>query len=130
MTDDRGYSRLPTVPTPITIESGPDADRPDFTPDFVPDATGPRAQWRITTTRTPRLAPWALVAAIVALAASVFVGWGIPVAIISVVAAIIALRRPEERRGVAVWALVLGSVATIYSAGWIVWYAYYFGAIG
>jgi len=127
VTDDRGYSRLPTAPTPITVEIGPDADRPDFTPDAT--GSGPVAQWVHPAPRSARLAPWALVAAIVALAASVFVGWGIPVAIIAVIAAIIALRRPTENRTMAVWALVLGSVAALYSAGWLVWYAYAFGII-
>ena len=37
--------------------------------------------------------------------------------------AIIALRRPLESRAVAVWALVLGAVSLLYSAGWLVFAA-------
>ena len=68
--------------------------------------------------------------AIVALFASLFVGWGIPVAIVSVVAAVMSLRRRDESRGMSVWALVLGIVATLYSAGWLLWAAYRFGWLG
>lgn len=77
-----------------------------------------------------RLAPWALLAAIVALVASWFVGWGIPLAIIAVAAAIMSLRRPVESRAIAIWALVLGSAATVFSLGWLIWAATQFEQIG
>lgn len=77
-----------------------------------------------------RLAPWALFAAIVALATSMFVGWGIPVAVIAVIAAIMSLRRPIESRGVALWALVLGLFATLCSTGWLIWAATQFEMLG
>jgi hypothetical protein len=63
----------------------------------------------------------ALVLAIVALAASVFVGWAAPVGLVAVVVAIVALRRPVEPRGVAWWALGLAVLSLVYSAGWLLW---------
>lgn len=113
----KGYGTLPTAPVPVerTEAAHPDADRQ------------PTEEWAPSTGATPvddaRLAPWALVAAIVALATSMFVGWGIPVAIIAVIAASMSLRRPIENRSVAIWALVLGSCATLFSAGWLLWAA-------
>lgn len=113
----KGYAKLPTAPVPVerTAAAHPDADEPS------------PLGWEPTTGATPvddaRLAPWALVAAIVALATSMFVGWGIPVAIIAVISAIMSLHRPVENRSVAMWALVLGSCATLFSAGWLVWAA-------
>jgi len=77
-----------------------------------------------------RLAPWALLAAIVALGASFFVGWGIPVAVVAVIAAIMSLRRPVENRAIARWALVLGLCATVYSLGWLVWAGMQFERLG
>ncbi|MGW9627857.1 hypothetical protein [Microbacterium sp. NPDC055521] len=112
-----GYGTLPTAPVPVerTAAAHPDADEPQTT------------EWEPSTGATPvddaRLAPWALVAAIVALATSMFVGWGIPVAIIAVIAAIMSLRRPVENRSQAIWALVLGLCATLFSAGWLLWAA-------
>ncbi|WP_243230540.1 hypothetical protein [Microbacterium sp. CIAB417] len=119
-----GYTKLPTGPVGIepVVASGPDAD-----------AVG---SWAPSTSEQPieedtaRLGPWALLAAIVALIASFFVGWGIPVAIVAVVAAIMSLRRPLESRALAVWALVLGIIATVYSAGWLVWAAMQPGVFG
>nr|WP_246286254.1 hypothetical protein [Microbacterium pseudoresistens] len=115
---------------PVTVQSGPtEGDEGDslthegWTPDDA--VTAPRRA-----RKEPTLAPWALLAAIVALVTSFFVGWGIPVAIIAVIAAIMALRTPSENRAMAVWALVLGGVATLYSAGWLVWAAYRFGWLG
>ncbi|UWF77918.1 MULTISPECIES: hypothetical protein [Microbacterium] len=77
-----------------------------------------------------KLAPWALFAAIVALATSMFVGWGIPVAVVSVIAAIMSLRRPVENRAIAMWALVLGIAATVFSLGWLIWAAMQFESMG
>lgn len=119
-----GYGTLPTAP--------PSADRTDA---VHPDAGElPTAQWEPSTDAEPvddaRLAPWALVAAIVALATSMFVGWGVPVAIIAVIAAIMCLRRPIENRSVAIWALVLGLCATLFSAGWLLWAAMQLESLG
>ena len=54
---------------------------------------------------------------------SLFVGWGFPIGLVGVVSAILALRRPLESRAVAVWALVLGIVSVLYSAGWLLFAA-------
>lgn len=119
-----GYTKLPTGPVGIepVVVSGPDIDAVDDT------------DWEPTTATAAiddtRLAPWALLAAIVALGASFFVGWGIPVAIVSVIAAIMSLRRPVESRAIARWALVLGLCATVYSLGWLVWAGMQFERLG
>jgi hypothetical protein len=119
-----GYTKLPTGPVGIepVVVSGPDIDAADDT------------EWEPQTGATPtddtRLAPWALLAAIVALGASFFVGWGIPVAVVSVIAAIMSLRRPVESRAIARWALVLGLCATVYSLGWLVWAGMQFERLG
>jgi len=119
-----GYTRLPTGPVGIepVVVSGPDIDAPEET------------EWEPSTGALPiddtRLAPWALLAAIVALGASFFVGWGIPVAIVAVIAAIMSLRRPVESRAIARWALVLGLCATVYSLGWLVWAGMQFEKLG
>ena len=123
------FSRFPTGPVGVgpIVTSGPE--------------TGPTPQWEPAPResppedRQPKLAPWALLAASVALVASFFVGWGIPVAIVAVVAAIMCLRRPVENRSMARWALVLGIIATVYSTGWLIWAASQFdptatGALG
>lgn len=52
-----------------------------------------------------------------------FVGWAIPVAVIAVIAAVMSLRRPVENREMALWALVLGIAATVFSAVWLIWAA-------
>lgn len=63
----------------------------------------------------------ALGLAIVALIASFFFGWFLPLALIVVVLAVLALRRPGESRSLATWALALGLLATGFSIGWLVW---------
>jgi hypothetical protein len=108
----------------------------DLTTSSGPSETGgmPAMQWDPRSFEpvedNARLAPWALLAAIVALVASWFVGWGIPLAIIAVVAAIMSLRRPVESREIAIWALVLGMAATVFSLGWLIWAATQFEQIG
>ena len=120
-----GYTKMPTGPVGVepVVASGP-ADT----------AGTPALQWApyeaADAEDSARLAPWALVAAIVALCASFFVGWGIPLAIVAVVAAIMSLRRPTESRAIARWALVLGLAATIYSLGWLIWAAMQFENLG
>lgn len=119
-----GYTRLPTGPVGIepVVVTGPDIDALEET------------EWEPSTGTVSiddtRLAPWALVAAIVALGASFFVGWGIPVAVVAVIAAIMSLRRPVENRAIARWALVLGLCATVYSLGWLVWAGMQFERLG
>ncbi|QDE34087.1 hypothetical protein FIV50_04330 [Microbacterium foliorum] len=120
-----GYTKLPTGPVGVepVVVSGP-----------VADDIGRRTEWAPSTDASAvddtRLAPWALMAAIVALASSFFVGWGIPIAIISVIASIMSLRRPVESRAIARWALVLGLCATVYSLGWLVWAGMQFERLG
>lgn len=127
------YTKLPTGPVGIepVVATGPDPDAVGTVGAVgtTDDAWQPDDGSRYADDNT-RLAPWALFAAIVALGASFFVGWGIPVAIISVIAAIMALRRPVESRGIAQWALVLGLCATVYSAGWLVWAGMQFERLG
>ncbi|UUE21548.1 hypothetical protein [Microbacterium sp. J1-1] len=119
-----GYAKFPTGPVGIepVVASGPDIDARDD------------VEWEPSTDASPiddtRLAPWALLAAIVALGASFFVGWGIPVAIVAVIAAAMSLRRPVESRAIARWALVLGLCATVYSLGWLVWAGMQFERLG
>jgi len=119
------YTKMPTGPVGVepVVASGP------------ADTAGmPAVQWAPNDDTgaedNTRLAPWALLAAIVALCASCFVGWGIPLAIVAVVAAIMSLRRPVENREVALWALVLGIAATIYSLGWLIWAGMQFENLG
>ena len=73
--------------------------------------------------RTAASPRWALAFSIAGLLVSLFVGWGFPIGLVGVVSAILALRRPLESRAVAVWALVLGAVSVLYSAGWLLYAA-------
>ena len=70
-TDPERYHRLPTAPTPVRVESGPSLSESGFVAED--------SEWTpsdATTTGTavvaaePRLGPWALLSAIVALFAS------------------------------------------------------------
>ena len=70
-----------------------------------------------------RLASWALGLALAGLAVSFFVGWGFPLGVTAIVVSIIALRRPWEKRAVAVWALAPAALSVVYSAGWLVYAA-------
>lgn len=122
----KGYGKLPTAPIPV--------ERTNHEPDAEAFAT--RSDWEPHAESDPvpvddaRLAPWALFAAIVALATSMFVGWGIPVAIVAVISAFMSLRRPLESRAIAMWALVLGLCATLFSAGWLIWATMQFERLG
>lgn len=123
-----GYTRLPTGPVGIepVIVTGPMLDEVRRDTDWQPTTdTG-----TVAAVDDTRLAPWALMAAIVALASSFFVGWGLPIAVIAVVASIMSLRRPVESRAIARWALVLGLCATVYSLGWLVWAGMQFERLG
>ncbi|MFC8682704.1 DUF4190 domain-containing protein [Microbacterium ureisolvens] len=110
-----GFSRLPTAPVAVTVESAPAEPGGEFTPDDT--------QWRPDEPADFHrgLGTWALAFAIVGLVVSLFVGWGFPIGLIAVVSGIIALRRPLESRAVAVWAIVLGVVSILYSAGWLLY---------
>ncbi len=115
-----GFRRLPTAPVAVMSQSAP---AEPGTEDDEPPAT---AQWLMPPTEGPQrgLGAWALAFAIAGLAVSLFVGWGFPIGIVAVVSAILALRRPLESRAVGVWALSLGVVSILYSAGWLLFAAY------
>jgi hypothetical protein len=111
-----GFLRLPTAPVAVTVETAPAEPGGDFTADDT--------SWTATDSGFHRgLAGWALAFAIVGLIVSMFVGWGFPIGLVAVVSAIIALRRPLENRSVAVWAIVLGTLSILYSAGWLLYAA-------
>jgi hypothetical protein len=79
--------------------------------------------WLESERAAPRrgVAAWALVVAVLGLGISFFVGWGFPIGLVGVVTGIVALRRPVESRGIAWWAIALGIVSLLYSAGWLMW---------
>lgn len=114
-----GFTRPPTAPVELVHESRePEGDpRPDGETDL-------EVRW--ATEPTPHDAAhgvggWALAFAIAGLGVSFFVGWGVPLGIIAIVIAIVALRRPAESRVIAGWALGLGILSVLYSTGWILW---------
>ena len=110
-----GFLRLPTAPVAVTSQSAPAEPGTEEEP---PSTT---AQWLMPATAAPHrgLAAWALAFSIAGLVVSLFVGWGFPIGLVGVVSAILALRRPLESRAVAVWALAIGGVSILYSAGWL-----------
>ena len=120
---------LPAPDEPVEPVEPPTGPIPADSTLFGAGATGattPLPEWmRMPDPVEPHrgLAGWALAFAIAGLVVSMFVGWGFPIALVGVVTAGIALRRPQESRAVAAWALVLGIVALVYSAGWLVWAA-------
>ena len=111
-----GFQRLPTAPVDLRFETAPAEPGTE-------DA--PVAQWLMPEPAPPRrgLAAWALVFSIGGLVASLFVGWGFPIGLVGVISAILALRRPLESRAVAIWALVLGIISVLFSAGWLLFAA-------
>lgn len=121
-----GFHRLPTAPVPLTVQSAP---AEPGTEDEPPPVlwTGAEAE---ASGLHRGLAGWALAFAIVGLAVSLFVGWGFPIGIVAVVSAILALRRPLESRAVAVWAIAIGVVSIIYSAGWLLYAGWRAGLLG
>ncbi len=109
-----GFARLPTMPVDIPSMSAP----------TEPGTDAQVAQWAFPPAVPRRgFAAAALAFSILGLVVSLFVGWGFPVGIAGIVTAIIALRRPLESRGVAIWAIVLGVVSIAYSAGWLLFAA-------
>lgn len=108
-----GFSRLPTAPVAVTTQTAPAEPGSEYTP----------AEWAPAdpTSLQQGLSAWALGFAILGLIVSLFVGWGFPIGLVAVVIAIVALRRPVESRAIAIWALVLGTVSILYSAGWLLY---------
>lgn len=111
-----GFLRLPTAPIAVTTQSAP---AEPGTEDEPPPVTAP---WLMPEPDPLHrgLAAWALVFSIAGLVVSLFVGWGFPIGIVGIVTAILALRRPLESRAVAIWALAVGGVSLLYSAGWLI----------
>ena len=112
-----GFERWPTAP----IGVAPGSAVPEHDPSTAPE---PLVLWAPPEPPVPYrgLARWALGLSIVALLLSTIVGWAFPIGLMVIVLAIISLRRPIESRAAAVWALVIGVVSVLYSAGWL-WFA-------
>lgn len=126
--------RRATVPVP---EDDRPADTDGATTVLVVDdaaAVGatPAATAQEAPPRAPRpvVGAWALGLAIVSLAVSFVGGWMLPLGLVAIVTAIVASRRSAEPRGVVVWAIVLGALSVLYSAGWLLWAASRAGLIG
>jgi hypothetical protein len=119
-----GFFRLPTAPIAVTVQSAPTEPDGDLTP--------ASAQWLASDEPQIHkgLAGWALAFAIIGLAVSLFVGWGFPIGLVAVVSAVFALRRPLENRAMAVWAIAIGAVSILYSAGWLLYAAMRANLIG
>jgi hypothetical protein len=115
-----GFLRLPTAPVAVTTQSAP------AEPGTEEDVLTSTAGFLLPEIEQPRrwVSGWALGCAVAGLVMSLFVGWGFPLGIIAIATAIVALRRPLESSAVAVWAIVLGAVSILYSAGWLVLAAY------
>ncbi len=113
-----GFSRLPTAPVAVTTVSAPAEPSTEIDP-------APVAVWLMPEPAPPHrwLASWALAFSVSGLIVSLFVGWGFPIGMVGVVTGILAIRRPLESRATAIWAIVLGSVSILYSAGWLLWAA-------
>lgn len=105
-----GYAQLPTAPVITNAPAPEDEAAGEWEPADVA-VSAPHGV----------VGPWALGLAIVAIVASLFVGWMLPLGLVAVIVAIVTLRRPGESRAIGVWALVLGALALIYSAGWLLW---------
>lgn len=67
------------------------------------------------------IAGFTFIASFLAMVISCFVAWALPLALIVLVMAVIAVRRPFENRSFAWWALVMSALAVIYSTVWLVW---------
>ena len=113
-----GFSRLPTAPVAVTTVSAPAEPSTEIDP-------APVAVWLMPDPTPPQrgIASWALGFSVAGLIVSLFVGWGFPIGIVGVVTGILAIRRPLESRTAAIWAIVLGAVSILYSAGWLLWAA-------
>ena len=108
-----GFSRLPTAPVAVTVQTAPAEPGSEYAPEAWAPADPSSLQ--------QGLSAWALGFAILGLIVSLFVGWGFPIGLVAVVVAIVALRRPVESRAIAIWALVIGTVSILYSAGWLLY---------
>lgn len=110
-----GFQRELTEPVPVAVPVTAPADAAQ---QWAPE---PDVRWAPAPAMLPRSAPWALTFAVIGLLVSLVVGWGFVIGIVGAVFAVVALRRPWERRAVAVWALCLSLLSLAYSAGWLWW---------
>lgn len=111
-----GFQRELTEPVPIATSVSPAEEGASWASTPQPDV-----RWAPTPEVLPRAAPWALTFAVLGLIVSFLVGWGFLIGLVGAVLAIVALRRPWEARGIAVWALCLSALSLAYSAGWLWW---------
>lgn len=120
-----GFLRLPTAPIDVTSQSAPVEPGTEEEP-------APTAQWLMPPTDAPHrgLAAWALAFSIAGLFVSLFVGWGFPIGLVGLITGILAVRRPLESRQIAVWAIAIGSLSILYSAGWLLFAAAQASIIG
>ncbi|KQS02617.1 MAG: hypothetical protein J0I33_09175 [Microbacterium ginsengisoli] len=68
--------------------------------------------------------------AIIALGASLVVGWMLPLGVLAVGFGIAARRRPSPGRAMAIWAIALGAGSILYSAAWLTWAVVASGSLG
>ena len=105
-----GFTRPPTAPVDVAIPHPVELEE-----EFTPTGT---ATLPVTVAATWNAGPYALLFAITGLAVSLLVGWLFPVGIVAIVLAVIALRRPDQRR-MGAWALGLAITSLVYSAIWL-----------
>ncbi|MFI8632446.1 hypothetical protein ACIGEP_07635 [Microbacterium sp. NPDC077663] len=117
-----GFRRELTQPLPV---APPLAVHPD-----PAEVASPDIRWIPPAPALPRSAGWSLLFGSLALVLACFVGWGFPVGLIGVVLAVLALRRPWEKRETALWGLGLSLGSLVYSAGWLWWAAMQGGLAG
>jgi len=77
-----------------------------------------------------RIYSWiAAVVGVIGAAASLFVGWMLPLSIAAIVFGVLGLRREEEGRTLAFVGIGTGIAGLVFSAVWIGYYAIVFGAL-
>lgn len=72
----------------------------------------------------------ALLFSFAGLSASFFVGWAFPIGIVGFITGILAVKRSEEDSVSGGWAIALGAVSVVYSAGWLFYGAQEAGWLG
>lgn len=112
-----GFTRPPTAPLDLGAfdPQGPQVE-------FVP-TTGTVAT-PVSAVRPANFAALGLGFSIVGLIAAIVVGLALPIAVTGAVLGAMSLRRRVESRSLASWAIALGVLGVLYSAGWLAWAAY------
>ncbi|QEO15196.1 DUF4190 domain-containing protein [Agromyces intestinalis] len=96
--------------------------RPDTVPAIAADEAEDDAQRRVYS--------WvAAVLGVLGAAASLFVGWMLPLALAAIVFGVLGLRREEHGRTLAFVGIGTGLTGLVFSAVWIGYYAIVFGAL-